>query len=210
MADVAPYEALAANLWARQEQPSGLKTLLIVGANRHRSVSVVAAKLAAALVRQQAGSVLLVHASTRVPWMVAPATEPACEGDLTLEQLLTSNASLQPPDQERSSLHVICSGTGGGQAAALFQSQLFVRFLRTARDLFRAVIVDAPHPTSCPETLLLCRQVDGVVLVVESEQTSKQSALWVSRQMEECGGRLLGVVLARRRFRIPAWIYKRL
>jgi Mrp family chromosome partitioning ATPase len=210
MTDVAPYEALAANLWARQEQPSRLKTLLVIGANRHGSVSAVAANLATALVHQQTGSVLLAHAGTRVPSMSASASEPTCKTDLTLEQLLTSKASLQPPDEEGSSLHVICSGTDGGQAAALFQSQAFVCFLRAARDLFRAVIVDAPHPTSHPETLLLCRQVDGVVLVVESEQTPKQSALWVSRQVEECGGRLLGVVLTRRRFRIPAWIYKRL
>jgi Mrp family chromosome partitioning ATPase len=52
--------------------------------------------------------------------------------------------------------------------------------------------------------------VDGVILVLESGKTRRQVALNVKKQLEDAKGKLLGVVLNKRRHYIPDWIYRRL
>ena len=92
---------------------------------------------------------------------------------------------------------------------SVFQSEAFDEFLQKAREFFKYVVVDAPPLAGHPETLLLSRKADGVILVIESEKTRKQSALWAKKQIETAGGKLLGVVLNKRKYRIPNWLYKR-
>jgi Mrp family chromosome partitioning ATPase len=81
---------------------------------------------------------------------------------------------------------------------------------RKARELFEHVIIDAPSLSQHPESLLLLRKADGAILVVESEKTRKQSALWAKRQIEKTEVPLLGVILNRRKYRVPNWLYKRI
>jgi Mrp family chromosome partitioning ATPase len=78
------------------------------------------------------------------------------------------------------------------------------------RDKFDYVILDAPPVPAFPECLVLCAKVDGVVLVVESGKTRRQVALRARKQVEEVGGKVLGVVLNKRKYYIPEWIYRRL
>jgi hypothetical protein len=47
-----------------------------------------------------------------------------------------------------------------------------------------------------------------VILVVESERTRKRTAMWAKEQVEGAGGKLLGVVLNKRKYYIPDWLYK--
>jgi len=49
-----------------------------------------------------------------------------------------------------------------------------------------------------------------VVLVIESGKTRRQVALRAKKELEEAGGMLLGVILNKRKYYIPNWIYKRL
>jgi len=201
------YRALAANLWARYGGPAAVKTLLFVGASGRSDVSTVAGRFAAVLAHDRLGPVLFVSARARVP---AGTAHDASAPPITLPRLLADGAVLEPPSAEGANLHLLCTGHPGQVPPALSHSDAFERFLASVRDAFSAVIVDGPHVALHPETLLLCSRVDGVVLVVESERTRKRSAVWVARQVEDAGGRLLGVVLNRRRFRIPEWIYARL
>lgn len=91
---------------------------------------------------------------------------------------------------------------------ALIQSEAFDRFLATVRERFDHVIVDAPPLQGFPESLVLSRKVDGVVLVVESGKTRKRTALWAKQQVVDAGGTLLGVVLNKRKYYIPNWLYR--
>jgi Mrp family chromosome partitioning ATPase len=49
-----------------------------------------------------------------------------------------------------------------------------------------------------------------VILVVESGKTRRQVALTAKRKLEGAGGKILGVVLNKRRYYIPEFVYKRL
>jgi Mrp family chromosome partitioning ATPase len=54
------------------------------------------------------------------------------------------------------------------------------------------------------------RQVDGVVLVLAAEDTRWPVAERVKESIERSGGRVLGIVLNKRRYHIPPCIYRRL
>ena len=47
-------------------------------------------------------------------------------------------------------------------------------------------------------------------LVLEAGKTRRQVAIRARKELEEAGGKLLGVVLNKRRYYIPDWIYRRL
>ena len=79
--------------------------------------------------------------------------------------------------------------------------------LRSAYDL---ILVDAPPATTSPQGLAVSRQVDGVVLVIAAEDTRWPVAERVRQSIERSGGRVLGVVLNKRRYHIPRWVYQRL
>jgi Mrp family chromosome partitioning ATPase len=52
--------------------------------------------------------------------------------------------------------------------------------------------------------------VDGVLLVLEAGKTRRHVAIRAKKELEEAGGKLLGVVLNKRRYHIPERVYKRL
>lgn len=76
--------------------------------------------------------------------------------------------------------------------------------LRRTSDL---VVIDAPPATRAPEGLVLARQVDGVVLVIEAECTRWPVAARTKESIVRSGGQVLGVVFNKRRHYIPAFLY---
>jgi protein-tyrosine kinase len=70
------------------------------------------------------------------------------------------------------------------------------------------VIIDAPAALSGFAGLALARQASGIVLVVEAERTRSPIVEQARRSIEANGGRILGVVLNRRRFHIPRFLYR--
>jgi Mrp family chromosome partitioning ATPase len=78
------------------------------------------------------------------------------------------------------------------------------------REQFDYVILDGPPLPRFSEIRVICAKVDGVVLVVKAGKTKREVALRAKKELEDAGGKILGVVINRRRFYIPEWIYKRL
>jgi protein-tyrosine kinase len=201
------YATLAANVWARYEAGS-MKVLLFIDTEGKKDGSgCVARDFSAFLAVERGGPVLMMGLRE------APGTrsiEGGKDAGLDLWRLVAAGAALQAPPVDGPPLYLLFGGTGNASRRKLLHSDACHRFLETVRDLFQVVIVDAPSPAVHPETLLLCRKVDGVILVLQSERTRKQLALWTVRQIEEAGGRVIGTVLNGCRYRIPGWIYRRL
>ena len=96
------------------------------------------------------------------------------------------------------------------KSVGLFESGRFDRFLKKVRESFDYIILDAPPVPRFPECRVLCTKADGVILVLEAGNVRRHVALRAKRTLEEAGARLLGVVLNRRKYYIPEWIYNRL
>jgi Mrp family chromosome partitioning ATPase len=205
------YECLQSNLWVRYPATS-MRIMLLVGAEKRCGVSTAAANLAASLARNTSGRILLIDASVRSAERGActPGSRAFDNAEVSLSRLLSDAPMLREPLPGPSNLYVLPSGAPSALSLSAFQSPPLQELLRRARELFEYVVIDAPSLPQHPESLLLARQADGVILVVESEKTRKQSALWAKRQIEKAGVPLLGVILNRRKYRIPTWLYKRI
>lgn len=51
---------------------------------------------------------------------------------------------------------------------------------------------------------------DGVVLIVEADSTTAESAEAAVETIERSGGKVLGLVFNKRRLHMPRWLYRRL
>jgi protein-tyrosine kinase len=92
----------------------------------------------------------------------------------------------------------------------MFSSQQMEVFLKKLRQRFDLVLIDSEPAALSADSLAISSKVDGVVLVVEAEKTRRPVAESVRDKIKRSGGNILGVVLNKRRYYIPEWIYKRL
>jgi Mrp family chromosome partitioning ATPase len=75
---------------------------------------------------------------------------------------------------------------------------------------FELVILDLPPVSQSVIGPAVSKALDGIVLVVEAERTRSLSVRATQKTIKVHGGNVLGVVLNKRRFHIPSFIYRRL
>jgi succinoglycan biosynthesis transport protein ExoP len=78
------------------------------------------------------------------------------------------------------------------------------------REEFAHVLVSAP-PLACESEAILTGQLaDGIVLVVEANQSRRDTIRQAKEHLETAQVQILGAVLDQRRFPIPEFLYRRL
>jgi hypothetical protein len=79
--------------------------------------------------------------------------------------------------------------------------------IKQLRLRFQYLAIDCPALGTSSDVLGLAPLVDGIVLVVEADRTRKSQIRNAERQIEAAGGKLLGLVLNKRRYPVPDYIY---
>lgn len=82
--------------------------------------------------------------------------------------------------------------------------------LMELRDQFEYVLIDAPPLRSGGDATALAHDADGLVLVLEASVTHRETAKQAVRDVTAANARVLGAVLNKRKFPIPAGIYNKL
>jgi len=202
------YQDLKTKILTRYPEGS-IKTIMFVGTAHGDGASTTAINFATTLAQDCKLNVLLVDVNLRTPSLQEVFKIDKTSG---LSDLLTNSGQMASPVQKvgPGNLYVLPCGRDHSGPVSLFESSRFGQFLKKMRKRFHYVILDAPPVPAFSESRVICGKVDGVVLVVESGKTRHQVALRVKKELEEAGGKILGVVLNKRRFYIPGWIYKRL
>lgn len=72
------------------------------------------------------------------------------------------------------------------------------------------LLFDTPPVTSCHDAVLLSGRAGGVVMVLHAEKTRWEVAQETLQNLQNSGAKIFGVFLNRRRYPIPAWLYKRI
>jgi Mrp family chromosome partitioning ATPase len=90
------------------------------------------------------------------------------------------------------------------------ESDILEQFIAKARNGFDFVIFDAGHVTQSIETRLLCSKADAVIIVISAGESRKSVALRVKDELEQSGAKIAGVILNKRKYYIPKWLYSRL
>jgi Mrp family chromosome partitioning ATPase len=80
--------------------------------------------------------------------------------------------------------------------------------IEAARVRSRCVLIDCGSFESSVDLLQVASKVDGVVLVVEAGTTDKHQIERVALSITNSGGILLGVVMNKRRYPVPTWLYR--
>jgi protein-tyrosine kinase len=106
-------------------------------------------------------------------------------------------------------LYVMPLGAGLTSLGAISKDQ-FAEFINMMRGRFEYVLLDSAAVGLNPETTILCDKVDAVVMVVKYGSTRREVVRKTKEMIERSGGRVLGIVLNKRKFPIPQFLYRRL
>jgi len=105
-------------------------------------------------------------------------------------------------------LFVITSGTPHSNPPLLLESNSLDSLIKEMKTIVDWVLFDSPPVNSFNDSMALAARMDGVVMVIQAEKTRSELAQSAKQQLENAGGKILGVVLNKRRFYIPEWLYK--
>lgn len=107
-------------------------------------------------------------------------------------------------------LHIAQISAAGNSLAAAVGSPNFAKLLMQLRDSYDLILLDTPPMSESSDALLLTRHSDGFIVVIQAESTRWQVAEGMCDRLAQQGGHLLGVVLNKRRYYIPSFLYRRL
>ena len=107
-------------------------------------------------------------------------------------------------------LHVITNGILHSNPSSALESKFLDSFIAHMKDQYEWVLFDCSSLNSYNDSCTLSTKVDGVMMVVEAENTRWEVAQSAKQRIESNNAKLLGVVLNRRKMYIPEWAYKML
>lgn len=202
------YDILKTNLLTRYSN-GAVKSILFNGLYHDGGCTTTLVNLAIALTRDSQLKVLLVDVNLRTPGLqdMFKIDETLGLTDLPDESHAMESLLKRVGPGE---LYVLTCGNSSSVPLALFESSRFDAFLKSMRERFDFILLDAPPVLKFSECRVLCKKVDGVVMILESGKVRYQVANRAKKDIAEAGGKLLGVVLNKRKHYIPDWIYNRL
>ncbi|MBP89864.1 MAG: hypothetical protein CMJ64_24685 [Planctomycetaceae bacterium] len=79
--------------------------------------------------------------------------------------------------------------------------------LDEARRVFKLVLLDLPPVAELTSQMTDFGNLDGALLVVESERARQRAVMRAKSQLERLGIEPLGVILNKRKNYVPTWLY---
>lgn len=171
----------------------------LASATSGEGTSTIAREMALTIAGDLLKPVMLIRVVNDLP--LSPGLEAAAHGRMPLEAVIET-------DLDVPTLTTVTLNLGGPNAGLLFDGDELDRVFAQATRMARLVIVDAPPILSDVAGIALARKVSGVLLVVEAEKTRAPLIEQARRVIETGGGRVLGVILNKRKHHIPGWIYR--
>lgn len=111
---------------------------------------------------------------------------------------------------ETEGFFIVPAGGPVANPSSLFESASVNAAIEKMRKEAGWTLLTAPPVSAYNDAMVLAKKVDGVVLVVEAEQTRWEVAESAKERLEDAKAKILGVVLNNRKLHIPGWIYRRL
>lgn len=168
------------------------RTLLVTSASPSEGKTTVACCIAIAIA--QAGrKVVLVDCDMRRPRLHKVFNTPRETG---VTSALLAPGTLQQAVQttEIPNLSVLPTGPLPPNPSEILHSEAFEKLLDGLREHFDCVVIDSPPIAPVTDAAILCKRVDGTVLVVRAAVTRKDVAKRAVRSLRDVGGRLVGTV----------------
>jgi len=182
------------------------KVVLITSALPREGKSSTCVNLAIVLA-QKGSRVLLVDSDMRRPTLhkVLGVSRDIGLSSLLDETVLEENAILPAPDFPN--LFVLPSGQSPSNPAELLDSEVLRKLLKKWRSQYDFVIMDSPPTLSVTDAVVISPEVDAVVMVVRSGQTTKDAVRRTRDTLYQVNARIMGIVMNAVDLRSPDLYY---
>jgi len=183
--------------------------LAIIGCRRGEGVSTIAANISAMLAQGRGGRVLLVDTNIRCPsahqifqTRLEPGLANIPTADYDYGDIIVS--------ERFKNLHILAAGSPNGSPPGILQPAQFAKLIKSMKKDYRHVVLDMPAIGEACSSARLASLCDGVVLVIEAERLRWEVLLEAKAQLLKWNANMVGVVLNKRRYPIPEWLYRML
>jgi polysaccharide biosynthesis transport protein len=170
------------------------KVLLITSALPKEGKSLVSVNLAIVLA-QKGSCVLLVDADMRCPSLHKAFK---VSRNVGLSSILDNSASAEDavlPAPDSSNLFLLPSGPSPHNPAELLDSARLRQLLQLCRYHYDYVIIDTPPALTVTDAVVLSPEVDAVLMVVRSGQTTKDAVRRTRDTLYQVNARIMGIVV---------------
>jgi capsular exopolysaccharide synthesis family protein len=202
---VLEYEKIGA--WLTNPVTAGkrLQVVMVVAPHSGTGNTTTAALLAETLANVKKRRVLIIDSNFRTPGlnMVFQVKndggfiEAASDG-------VPFETHIQPTN--RPNLFVLTCGQISLSPAEVFEGDAIDQLIGKLRENFDFILFDAAPVIDFPDSLALASKVDSIILVVQSEKTTIESAQMAKMNLERVGGQILGVVLNHQKEYTPSFL----
>jgi Mrp family chromosome partitioning ATPase len=184
------------------------RTIMFTSSAREEGATTLAVNFAKMLAMQGQETVLLCEMNARYP---AFADLFSIDGASGISDVLAGHRQLSAVVHSLSEYRLAVAPIGNPDPASMQQllARMFPRLLEQALAAYTTVILDAPAVTIAPETAPMTPFVDGVVLVVQTGKTKREVIQRSIDAISQQEGTVLGIILNRKKYYIPEFLYKR-
>lgn len=185
------------------------RNFLICAANQGEGGTTVAIGLAVAAAEIQDQPVLLIDGNFSHPRVCAAFGLPELYGlgDLLSGRIESKSVVQATPVPQ---LKVMGAGVPPMNHMSLLEAPAFKNLLEGLNREYGTIIIDGPAVNEFPESVLYAGQVDRTFLVVHAGITRVQVVSTALAKLDIGGCAKVDLILNRRTFPIPPWIYRRL
>lgn len=187
------YRTLRTNIQFAAIDKDDVKTILVTSTQPGEGKTVTSANLSIVMAQAEIKTVY-VHADLRRPTGHKIFGLANVKG---LTTYLVGQGAIEEiiQDTDIPCLKVITSGPIPPNPAELLASKKMEKFLEDLKQQFDMIIIDTPPILAVTDATILCKKVDGCLLVVSSGLTSKEMASKAKQQLVNAKAPILGVIL---------------
>jgi capsular exopolysaccharide synthesis family protein len=168
------------------------KTIVVTSAHHREGKSTVCANLGVVLAQAEKNT-LVVDCDLRKPVLHKMFGGRNTWG---IVNVLAGELSLQDAWWEPlAGLKVVSSGPIPLNPAELLTSRRFAEFLHQSHEEFDYVVLDAPPTLAVADATIIAAQGDGVLFVLDAQNTPKRTVRHGIRSLEAVGAKVLGTVM---------------
>jgi len=188
---------------------TGKRSILFASSTRGEGTTTIVSSFAKVLSLQTQEKILLVEMNGRRP---SVAQKLGLRSDLGITHFLEGGRPLDSVVQStpHGSFDVVQVGEHDPVKIQLHLGRMFPTLLQTAFQKYDVVLIDAPPIIGSPETPPMSGLTSGVVLVVHCGKTKREVVQRSLSMVGQFEGNVLGLVLNRKKYYIPDFIYRRL
>ena len=208
MTDSEEYEKLKSNILSLNMERT-IQTIIVASPVNGEGCSTVASNLALSLAKNKALKVILIDGNIRNPNLHERFNLELHKG---LSEVIIGRFGVSDVLKKTMfpNLSVITCGDVGLNPTETFEAHRVKTLIIKLKEEFDYLIFDSPPVNAYPDAHILASLMDGVILVIHACKTRWEVAEKAKEYLEKVHANILGVVLNRKRYYIPDFIYKRL